>query len=209
MRPVTVMHKSPLTRPSLLARLRDLEDRDAWCEFVEIYAPLVFGYARRQRLQEADAADLTQEVMIKVYQLARDFRYDRQRGRFRGWLLAVTRNALRRYWTRSRREPRGSGDTAVGDVLDEAPESGESEDAVWRQEYQRSLFWWAARRIRGEFSDSTWELFRETAVEGKSPRQVAERRKTTIGAIYTAKSRVLGRIREEIERIKQEEIEDF
>ena len=206
---ISVMHKSPVTRPSLLIRLRDVEDRDAWCEFMEIYAPLVFGYARRKRLREADAADLTQEVMAKVYQLAGEFRYDRQRGGVRGWLLAVTRNALGRHWTRMQREPRGSGDTAVGELLKETPEPGESEDVVWHQEHERSLFWWAARRIRGEFRDSTWEVFQEIAVEGNSPQQVAKKKEMSVAAAYTAKSRVLGRIREEIDRIKREEIEDF
>jgi DNA-directed RNA polymerase specialized sigma24 family protein len=60
------MTKSDATRPSLLVRIRDARDREAWGEFVEIYAPLVYKTARRRGLQDSDAADLTQEVLRSV-----------------------------------------------------------------------------------------------------------------------------------------------
>jgi len=89
------MAESVTTRPSLLARIKDARDRQAWAEFVEIYAPMVYGFARNQGLQDADAADLTQEVLSAVARSAPRLEYDPARGTFRGWLFTVVRNELR------------------------------------------------------------------------------------------------------------------
>ena len=83
------MTESPVTRASLLLRLRDPRDVEAWGEFVEVYGPLVYDYGRRHGLQDADAADLTQEVLRAVAWSAGEFRYDPSRGMFRSWLFTV------------------------------------------------------------------------------------------------------------------------
>src|SRR5260370_5851409 len=88
-RPVS---ESPQTRLSLLERLRDAGDTQAWEEFVDLYAPLVYRLGRRCGLQDADAADLTQEALGVAASALPKFRYDAERGTFRGWLLAVARN---------------------------------------------------------------------------------------------------------------------
>src|SRR5687767_1903259 len=90
------MSKSPETRPSLLVRIRDARDHAAWGEFVEVYAPLVHAYARSRGLQDADAADVAQEVLQAVATHAGRFDYQPDRGTFRGWLFQVTLNKLRR-----------------------------------------------------------------------------------------------------------------
>src|SRR5262249_62066862 len=89
------MADSPTTQWGLLARSRDPRDGDAWAEFVEVYAPLVYGLARRHGLQDADAADLTQDVLRSVARAAPRFAYDPRRGSFRGWLFPVARHPLR------------------------------------------------------------------------------------------------------------------
>src|SRR5947208_2425676 len=83
-----------LTRPSLIARLGDPADRAAWRQFVELYGGLVYGFARRRGLQDADAADLTQEVFLAVARAAGRWRFDRGRGSFRGWLHGITRHKI-------------------------------------------------------------------------------------------------------------------
>src|SRR5262245_61410540 len=83
------------TRLSLLVRLRDARDDGAWAQFVELYAPLVFGFARKHGLQDADAADLTQDVLQAVSGAIQRLDYDSRRGSFRGWLFTVARNKLR------------------------------------------------------------------------------------------------------------------
>src|SRR5712672_2262415 len=107
------MAQLPLTRPSLLLRLRDLHDQEAWADFVAIYAPLVYGFARQRGLQEADACDLTQEVLRAVAASADRLEYDPERGSFRSWLYTVTRNKYQDLMRSRRRAPRGAGDSDV------------------------------------------------------------------------------------------------
>src|SRR5690554_6526060 len=97
------MSVGPSTRPSPLIRLRDRLDRAAWGEFVELYAPVVFGFARKHGLQDADAGDLTQDVFRSVVGAITRFEYAPARGGFRAWLFQVTRNHLRSFLRREAR----------------------------------------------------------------------------------------------------------
>src|SRR5918912_3073590 len=103
------MTDSPTTQASLLVRLADARDADAWGQFVELYAPPVYAFARRHGLQDADAADLTQDVLRAVSGAFRRGDYDPRRGPFRAWLFTVVRNKLRDFLTARGRHPRGSG----------------------------------------------------------------------------------------------------
>jgi RNA polymerase sigma factor (sigma-70 family) len=200
------MSEPPSTRPSLLASLRDTRNGVAWGEFVEIYGPLVYDYGRRRGLQDADAADLTQEVLRAVAGTAGRFAYDPARGAFRSWLFTVTRRKLLDSARRKRPGDRGTGDTDVLRRL-EAEEDGRGivgdegeEGEGWDRAFRQRLLDWAAERVRGEFRPATWRAFWLTAVEGKAPREVADSLEMSAGAVYAAKSRVLARLREEIGR---------
>ena len=103
------MTPSDATRPSLLVRIRDARDREAWGQFVEIYAPLVYDLARRRGLQDADAADLTQEVLRSVSGAIGRLDYDPARGTFRSWLFTVTRNAINTFFESQRQGAAGIG----------------------------------------------------------------------------------------------------
>src|SRR5687768_14573032 len=103
------MSSSPHTRPSLLIRIRDARDTIAWSEFIEIYAPLIHAYARTRGLQDADAADVIQEVLQAVSNHAERFNYEPSRGSFRGWLFRITLNKLRDLVTRRKTHAVGSG----------------------------------------------------------------------------------------------------
>src|ERR687888_578740 len=113
------MEESPATRASLLVRIRDAHDTDAWRQFVQVYAPVVYGFARKRGLQDADAADLMQEVLRSVASAAGRLDYDPKRGSFRGWLYTVTRNKLYNFLDGRRRQVRGSGDTDAQERLAE------------------------------------------------------------------------------------------
>src|SRR5689334_17260768 len=128
------MGDSPLTRPSLLVRIRDPRDNQAWSQFVEIYAPLIYGFARKHGLQDADAADLTQEVLRAVAQTIRGLDYDPNRGSFRGWLFTVVRNKLRNFVSRRRSYDQGTGDTDAQNLLKEQPAPESDQAALWDQE---------------------------------------------------------------------------
>src|SRR5580765_2437756 len=104
------MAEPPLTRATLLARLRDGTNAEAWREFLHLYGPVVYGFARNRGLQDADAADLMQEVLRSVARNASRMVYDPARGTFRGWLYTVTRNKIYNFLSAQRHRPRGSGD---------------------------------------------------------------------------------------------------
>src|SRR5947208_4776524 len=107
----------PQTRASLLVRLRDPLDAAAWREFVDLYTPLVYGYARKQGLQDADAADLTQEVLGAVVTSVGRLEYDPARGAFRNWLFTLVRRKLANWWTAQGQQTPGSGDTGTVQLL--------------------------------------------------------------------------------------------
>jgi RNA polymerase sigma-70 factor (ECF subfamily) len=189
------MATGPATRPSLLMRLRDLGDREAWETFVALYAPLVYGFACKYGLQDADAADLTQEVLCSVTGAARRLEYDPSRGSFRGWLYRVTANRFRDQLRARRLHCVGSGDSAVQAALEQhaAPD-----ETAWEEEFRQRTFVIASERVRRDVDESSWQSFWRIAVEAQKPKDVAAALAMSIGAVYVAKSRVLARLREEV-----------
>jgi RNA polymerase sigma-70 factor (ECF subfamily) len=193
-----------LTRPSLLIRLGDPEDRLAWQQFVELYGSLVYGFARQRGLQDADAADLTQEVMLAIAQTAGHWRYDPRRGSFRGWLYGVTRNKIARFLHDRHAQPLGSGNSNIHQRLAEEPDPEPDLEATWEREYQQNLFRLAAAQIQQHFSPTTWKAFWRTAVEGAGGAAVASELGISAGAVYVARSRVLARLTEAIKQMQME-----
>ena len=198
------MEQSPATRASLLVRLRDPHDEEAWGQFVQLYAPVVYGFARKRGLQDADAADLMQEVFRSVAGAAGRLDYDPKRGSFRGWLYTVTRNKI--YTFLDGATAAGARQRRLGaqTLLEEQAGREDGTGELWDQEYERGAFAWAAERVRGEFQESTWQAFWLTAVEGQGARDVGRQLGLSPGAVYVAKSRVIARLREEIRELEEE-----
>jgi RNA polymerase sigma factor (sigma-70 family) len=197
----------PPTRPSLLARIRNPRDGVAWAEFVDVYGPLVYDYGRRRGLQDADAADLTQDVLRAVAAAVGRFAYDPARGAFRSWLFTVTRRKLLDTARRRRPGDRGTGDTDVHKRLEEEEDVrsvGGDEWDEWDQAFRQRLLDWAAGQIRDEFRLATWRAFWLCAVEGCAPGEAAASLGMSVGAVYAAKCRVLARLREEIGRARRD-----
>src|ERR1700720_849150 len=124
------MGEIPLTRASLLVRLRDPRDEAAWTEFIDLYGPLVYNYARKQGLQDADAADLGQEVLRAVTASMGRLEYGPGRGAFRNWLFTVVRRKLSNWRAGQGSRARGSGDTATYRLLEQCPVP-QSVEAEW------------------------------------------------------------------------------
>jgi len=198
------MAESVITRPSLLARIKNTGDRQAWAEFVDIYAPMIYGFAQKQGLQDADAADLTQEVLGSVARSAARLDYDPARGTFRGWLFRVVRNELCDFGADRRRHRPGSGDTDMKRRLEEQPAPSADEVAAWESEYERQLFALACDQVRRDFQESTWQAFWLTAIQGKSGKEVAGVLNLTTAAVYLAKRRVTARLRQQIDYLRAE-----
>src|SRR6516164_8450721 len=88
------MLEFPETKTSLLLRIQDSRDEEAWREFVAIYRPVVYRLARMRQLQHADAEDLSQRVVIAVQRAIGNWRVDPAKGRFRFWLARISQNAI-------------------------------------------------------------------------------------------------------------------
>lgn len=194
------MGEAPRTRATLLVRLRDPGDSGAWGEFVELYGPLVRGLARRMGLQDADAADLEQEVFRAVAHAIETFDPDPAAGSFRGWLHRITRNLMLNWLAAQKRQPRGSGDTGVARLLADRVDPGASpeDSAVYDEAFRRRLFRWAADRVRPRVQASTWRAFWATAVEDRPAAEVAAELGLNVGAVYVHRNRVMASIRREI-----------
>jgi len=187
----------------LLIRVRDPADQSAWHEFVEIYRPVILRLARQKGMQEADADDVAQQVLAAVAKAVERREHDPKRAKFRTWLKRVAHNAILNALTRGKPD-RGSGDSALLAVLHqrESP-SGPASDLLLL-EYRREVFRWAARQVRQEFQQATWDAFWRTAVEGRAVEVVAEELAKNPGAVYAARSRVMRRIQEKVTEYEQE-----
>jgi RNA polymerase sigma factor (sigma-70 family) len=198
------MNEAPDTRPSLLVRLRDPRDERAWAEFTAIYSPLINRLACRKGLQEADAADLVQEVLRAVAAAIDRWDPEPSKGRFRNWLFTIARNMTLNFIASQRRHPRGTGLDEIQRLLEARPSPSEEDSTLFEIEYKRQVFRWAAEQLRDEFRGNTWAAFWETAVEGKKAQGVADRLGMSVGAVYMARSRVVARLKQVIEGIDAE-----
>jgi RNA polymerase sigma factor (sigma-70 family) len=196
------MAEIPPTRASLLVRLRDPRDEAAWAQFVDLYAPVVYGYARKQHLQDADAADLCQEVLKAVAGAVGRLDYDPSRGCFRNWLFTVVRRKLSNWRRAQRNRPEGGNDQAVQEVLEQWP-APEGAEAEWEAEWERRLFVWACAQVRRDVTDATWQAFWRTAIEDQPGKQVAAGLGLTVAAVYRARSRVLARLKELVQSAQE------
>jgi RNA polymerase sigma-70 factor (ECF subfamily) len=188
------MGESPTTRLSLLVRLRDVEDAAAWADFVSLYAPLVYGLARKYGLQDADAADLTQDVLRSMVRALPQLDYDPARGTFRGFLFTAARNQLRKFLLSRKR------DASIAELPSDVP--APEEVAAWEREYQAHVFALAAERVRDDFRPSTWQAFWLTTAQGQEAEQAGKALGMSVGAVYIARTRVLARIREVVRELE-------
>jgi RNA polymerase sigma-70 factor (ECF subfamily) len=191
------------TSVTLLLRVRQLDDREAWDSFVARYAPQVYAWSRRHNLQESDAADVTQEVLSKLVRAMQTFAYDASRGSFRGWLKTATQNAVRDLVADWRRQGRGAGDTQAVRALAEICDDGASAELEQRvtEQYERELLQEAESRVQSRVQPNTWQAYRLVTAEQNSAQSTAASLQMPVSEVYVAKSRVIKMLREEVARL--------
>ncbi len=182
------------TRASLINRLRNQEDRDAWDEVMAIYGPLVFRMAMRQGLQPADAEDVVQQVFTAIFQSVEKWLEQSERGRFRNWLIGIGRNVALNMLNRKPKGGIGFGGTDSHDRLDRMQAAEVELASEFDIEYQREVYRWAAQRVQADVDPKTWEAFRMTHVDGVSIDESAQRLGISVGQVYVARSRVMKRL---------------
>lgn len=196
----------PETQYSLIARLTDTQDVAAWDQFVSIYEPLVYRLARTKGMQDADAREIVQEVLVAVSGAVERWEPDPERGRFRDWLFRIARNLMIKFLTRRKYRPLGSGDSGIATLLDQTVDPSPDATALFDLEYQREVYRWAAERVQEQVRDSTWQAFSMTTIDGRAIADVAHELNMSIGAIYIACSRVRSRLRDLIAQHEQQTI---
>lgn len=194
----------PDTRASLLLQLQAADDQDGWRDFVDIYRPIIYRLARKRGLQDADAQDLAQQVMLSIARAIERWHRRDESIRFRHWLRRVARNAISNALTRRPRDL-ASGGTSIREFLEAQVDEDCDLSRAIDLERRRELFLRAASNVRTEVSPDTWQVFQLSVIEGSAIEEVAERMKKSVGAAYAARGRVMHRIRRHVDDMERRE----
>jgi RNA polymerase sigma-70 factor (ECF subfamily) len=193
-----------LTRLSLLERLRaSPADQAAWEEFVNRYGKKVYTWCRRWGLQECDAQDVTQDVLVVLARQMGTFVYD-ESGSFRAWLKTVAHRSWIKFLEHRRRAGVAFGSETIREFFDSTP-VGEDWVRLVEAESDWALLDQAMTRVRRRVHPKTWEAFRLLALEGRSGAEVAEQLGMTIGTVFMARSNVQKLMKEEVRRLQPPE----
>jgi len=192
----------PETRESLILQVKDQANRAAWEQFVELYRPVIFRIARARGVQDADAEDLAQQVLIAVAGSIGRWEKSDKSTRFRHWLRRIARNAIVDAMTR-RPPDQATGSSSVQDLLSAEPARDEQTDLLIETEIRRELYVRAARIVRLDVNEETWQAFELTVLKNRSGADAARELGKTIGTVYAARSRVMKRLRDAVAELKE------
>ena len=187
------------TSTTLLVRIQNPGDQQAWEEFVDRYGPMILGWCRRWFPREAD--DMVQEVLVRLVLAIGSFEYDPRRGRFRGWLETVTRHLMVDLRRRRRVRWIGEGDPEVRDRLASEETRTDLEQRL-AAEYDLELLELARHRVRRRVAAGTWSAYVETAERGRQVAAVARELGMTVGSVSQAKYSVRTLLRREVRRLQ-------
>ena len=194
---------TPSTSTTLLGRLRqDPADQAAWAEFVRRYGPQVYRWCRTWRLQEADAEDVTQAVLVRLSARMRTFTHDPARS-FRAYLMTLARYAWCDFLETSKQPGAGGGGSDVLGML-ETVEAGDDLVRRLNEQFDQEVLAEAQARVRQRVEPHTWEAFRLTALEGLSGAEAAARLGLKVATVYKAKSKVQQMLHEEVARLDRQ-----
>jgi RNA polymerase sigma-70 factor, ECF subfamily len=196
------MTLTPTTRASLLLRLGNAQDHEAWLAFVTLYEPVIYRLLHQRGLQDADARDVMQELLLAVSRNIERWQPLKERASFRSWLQRITRNLVINWLkSRQRRDLAGGSDLHV--LLDQTPVPNSEETIEFDRELRRAIFQQASQRVQTEIQPTTWQAFWETSVSGLSLAEAAEKLGMSTGAVRVAKCRVVARMKAAIAELEK------
>jgi len=185
----------PDTRASLIVRLADAQNVQAWDEFARLYQPVVYRLALRRGFQHADAEELVQEVMLAVARAVDGWVPDRERGRFRDWLHRIARNLMINFLTRRKHQVWGTGRSDVQQMLEAKSGADSAITQMFEVEIRREAFRWAAKVVQKDVKETTWQAFWLSTIDDLPATEVARQLGMSVGSVYIARSRVMARLR--------------
>ena len=196
-----VLTSFPETRESLIVQVKDPSNRLAWERFVTIYQPVIHRIAVARGLQDADAQDLTQQVLMSAAAAIPRWEKSSPSAKFHHWLRRVTRNAIINAVTRRKCEL-ATGSSSIRDLLAEIQQPEPAAESLFDVEVRRELYAIAAETVRGEVHPDTWRAFELTVVDGVSNADAAATLGKTLGTVYTCRCRVMQKLRAAIEKLE-------
>jgi len=190
------MHETSL---SLLQRLRSCTENDDWNRLADLYAPLIRAWLRRYDVQDSDANDLVQEVLLAVSTDLGNFQHRGHPGAFRGWLKSILINRLRKFWRSRYRRPQTRGDSEIDARLVQLNDPASELSRIWDREHDQYVLRQLMALAEPHFEPNTWKAFCRVTLDGVKADVVAQELGTSKNAIIIAKHRVLNRLRQESE----------
>lgn len=193
------------TSPTLLVRLREVDDEDAWERFYDLYSPLILGFSRQQGCSAAQANDVLQETMMCAMRVLSSFAYDPARGQFRSYLLRIVDSRIKDAYRRSKRLCLLGDDSAAEDAVDVLADSsvealGERWDRLWDQ----NVLLHALARVRKRVNRRTYRSFELSVLQGRPVEDVCREVGVNANTVYQHRARVAGMLRTEVSRLKME-----
>lgn len=188
------------TSATLLSRLKQSHADASWERFCRIYAAPIIRYGRKLGLSDADARDVMQESLLILMRLLPQFEYDRQRGRFRSYLLNIVHKQALGFLRRARRHPVISLDADGPDGLPPlevvAPEQESGRDVRW----QEALFdeAWSRLAASGRLQPATLAVFEDYVIRGRDCEEVAKKHGIAANTVYQMRNRVIGILKSEV-----------
>ena len=180
------------TRASLLIRIKDPHAAEAWSEFHDLYAPLIYHYARKRGLTHDDADDIRSECYKAIVQQIKTFDYDKQKGGFKAWLRTmVDRRVIDLFRKRREQQPKTG-------VLDQIAAQAPSPDDMWETQWRNQHLKHCVEQLRAEVSSSTFEAFSIIVIQGRPVAEACDALGMNANQIYKAKARMLRRVRDKM-----------
>jgi RNA polymerase sigma-70 factor (ECF subfamily) len=192
-----------VTRQSLLLRARE-GNREAWDDLHTLYRPLIVGCLRRQAVAERDVDDLVQEIFLAVHRGLPSFDHSGRTGAFRAWLRAIALTCSCNYWRSPARRVTSAGDAVAEEALRQLEDPDSALWNAWNEEHDRHVLNCLLGMMEIEFEPATMQAFRRVALEGATGVEAAGELGLSVAAVYTARSRVLRRLREVAEGLIDE-----
>lgn len=182
------------TRKTLLERVRDSYDESSWDDFVLYYQPFIYQVLKNMNLKHHECEDLSQTVLLKLWKSLPEFRYDKEKGRFRGWLCKITGNTVKSYFVKKNRE-------VIGDVPQKItiPEVEKITEKEWKV-YISNLAW---KNIEKDLAPRAKEVFLKIT-KGETTPDVASSMSISESSVYVYKKRIQDRLIKEIKKLEKE-----
>ena len=193
----------PTTQVSLILRLRNASDADAWEQFVSIYHPLIWSVAKRLQMSDVDAHDACQNALFRLSQVVHQWSPDKENSNFRGWLFRVSRNCMLREFEKNQNRMVAAVTFGGEQFLEQLAEDPDESESTFQLELRRQLFAVAIEAVQPSISPLYWDAFRLSYIENQGIKETAELLKTDVQTVYVARHRVLNQIRNEVSKWTQ------